>query len=704
MLTNLANPILGIVGAWLLALGMALATAHLLAAGKVETIGKLTKLSFISIPLILGAWECGLRLGRFYWDENARAETGYVGLWTGRFLRILVGDSGLAVALVLLAAVALVVMKVNPIRLISTAWKSAVASRKKTKSKNAFAEKPFPAPIPPATAAEPDIAILPEPAPTPIECSIEEAQGRRTAHSHASGIPPGKQLEMDLSTPLPRQRQYKLPPLDLLAQPSPPVMDDDYREFAAQRIVKTLETFGIPCRVSEVITGPAVTRVEVVLGEGIRVNKVEGMEKDIAYTLPAKRVRVEAPIPGKTAIGIEFPNIRTNLVRLKELLASADWIKSRPPLMMALAKDLNNRPVLADLGKMPHLLVAGQTGSGKSVCLNAIIVSLLYRLTPDQLRIILIDPKMVEFGTYEGLPHLLTPVVNEITDAINALRWSVQVMRDRYRKLKGAKARNIIAYNHAVKPSERMPFIVIIIDEMADLMAQEGYEIEACITSLTQLARAVGIHLVLATQRPSVKIITGNIKANIPARIALNVASYNDSRTILDYKGAESLLGNGDMLYKPIDEDTPIRAQGAYVDDEEIKKVVEYLATQGAPEYDDDVTADHAPAKPTKGDGESGDLSGLDMQIVRNAIKIFLNEGEASTSMLQSKLGLGYPRARRMVEQMEELGLVGPKNGSKPREIKYGACREMLSLPAGDDFAPGLQSDDDIDGILTDLR
>jgi S-DNA-T family DNA segregation ATPase FtsK/SpoIIIE len=456
--------------------------------------------------------------------------------------------------------------------------------------------------------------------------------------------------------------------------------------------------------VSEIITGPAVTRVEVVLGEGIRVSKVEGMEKDIAYTLPAKRVRVEAPIPGKTAIGIEFPNIRTNLVRLKELLASSDWTKARPPLMMALAKDLNNRPVLADLGKMPHLLVAGQTGSGKSVCLHAIIVSLLYRLTPDQLRIILIDPKMVEFGHYEGLPHLLTPVVNEITDAINALRWSVQEMRNRYRKLKSAKARNIIFYNHAVKPSERMPFIVIVIDEMADLMAQEGYEIEACITSLTQLARAVGIHLVLATQRPSVKIITGNIKANIPARIALNVASYNDSRTILDYKGAESLLGNGDMLYKPIDEDTPIRAQGAYVDDEEIKKVVEYLVGQGAPEYDDDVTADHAPAKPARGDGETGDLYGLDMAIVRNAIKVFLNEGEASTSMLQSKLGLGYPRARRMVEQMEGLGLVGPKNGSKPREIKYGACREMLSMPADDDFVPEIQSDNDIDGILTDLR
>jgi S-DNA-T family DNA segregation ATPase FtsK/SpoIIIE len=368
---------------------------------------------------------------------------------------------------------------------------------------------------------------------------------------------------------------------------------------------------------------------------------------------------------------------------------------------MALAKDLNNNPVLANLGRMPHLLVAGQTGSGKSVCLHGIIVSLLYRLTPDQLRIILIDPKMVEFGFYEGLPHLLTPVVNDVSDAVNALRWSVHEMRDRYRKLKSQRARDILAFNKSVPPHERMPFIIIIIDEMADLMAQEGYEIEACITSLTQLARAVGIHLILATQRPSVKIITGNIKGNIPARIALNVASYNDSRTILDYKGAESLLGNGDMLYKPVDEDTPIRAQGVYVEDEEIKRVVQFLSKQGEPDFDNDVTADHAPAKPTRISGETESTS-ADDPVVVDALKVFLTEGEASTSMLQSKLKLGYPRARRLMMEMEEMGFVGPKNGSKPREIVYSACRQALETASKPprDTDPELIPDNNVDEIL----
>jgi DNA segregation ATPase FtsK/SpoIIIE, S-DNA-T family len=704
LLLRLTTPVFGFVGSIFLAIALAIGTAHLLMAARFDLIKRLTKLVFISLPLVLGIWECGLHFGRFYWDEHALKLTGYLGLWTGRLLRLLVGDSSIPVALVLLTAVVFVVMKINPIVALKLGWGILTRPRKHAKDVDTFVYEPLTAlPAMQAESLEPETEC--------VDCDIydqmvETESGPSGSHKTSKAkVPPGSQLDLGLNDApkLPKSRNYKLPPLDLLAPPSPPVVDDDYREFAAQRIVKTLETFGISCKVSDVITGPAVTRVEVVLGEGIRVNKVEGMEKDIAYILPAKRVRVEAPIPGKTAIGIEFPNMRTNIVRLKELLMVPEWNKARAPLTMALAKDLNNLPVLTDLGKMPHLLVAGQTGSGKSVCLHSIIVSLLYRLSPDQLRLILIDPKMVEFGHYEGLPHLLTPVVNEVTDAINALRWSVQEMRDRYRKLKGKKARNIMAYNALVPASERMPFIVIIIDEMADLMAQEGYEIEACITSLTQLARAVGIHLVLATQRPSVKIITGNIKANIPARIALNVASYNDSRTILDYKGAESLLGNGDMLYKAIDEDTPIRAQGSYVDDDEIKRVVEFLSGQGAPEYDDDVTADHAPSKPSKGSGDSPDLSAIDASVLQGAIKVFLNEGEASTSMLQSKLGLGYPRARRLMEQLEGQGLVGPKNGSKPREIKYGACREVLTGTDPDPLDIEMLAENNVDQILSEM-
>ncbi len=692
IMVRIVTPLVGAVGVWILAFTLGSATIHLFAAGKWPMAGRISKFSVLGLPLMLGAWECGMHLRLFYWDRVALRDAGYIGLWFGRGLRLLVGEMGLLVAFVLLTILAFIVIRISPLAIVSSILHgvSSLFSRLK--------------------ASRPQVEHITPELPVPeMTADIEEDEALPEAHEpdHEVDVPPGKQLELglDQAPSLPRQRNYKLPPLDLLHSPAPPIMDDDYREFASQRIVTTLKTFGIPCHVSEVVTGPAVTRVEVVLGEGIRVNKVEGMEKDIAYMLPAKRVRVEAPIPGKTAIGIEFPNIRTNLVRMSELFATPAWKKARAPLTMALAKDLNNKPVLANLGRMPHLLVAGQTGSGKSVCLHAIMISLLYRLTPDQLRLILIDPKMVEFGFYEGLPHLLTPVVNDVTDAVNALRWSVQEMRDRYHKLKSEKARDILAFNRQVPAARRMPFIVIVIDEMADLMAQEGYEIEACITSLTQLARAVGIHLVLSTQRPSVKIITGNIKGNIPARIALNVASYNDSRTILDYKGAETLLGNGDMLYKPVDEDTPIRAQGPLVEDEEIQRVVEFLTVQGEPEFDDDVTAVHAPARPSRVSVDSDVLS-TDDEVVVKALKIFLNEGEASTSMLQSKLKLGYPRARRMMMQMEEMGFVGPKNGSKPREINYSACRQALEASIDKELLPGPEMipENDVDEILTSAQ
>ncbi len=692
ILVFLLKPVLGYVGTWLLAVVMLVGTVHLLGAGRWPAGGRLTRLGFWAMPLILGAWESGMHLRTFYWDVKAVEATGYIGLWLGRGLRLLVGDSALPVALLLLVALTFIMMRISPKTCLVGIWRGLM---------RVFRPSPTPQsqPIPPS--ADEFVGDTLETAPEADPESVSEQYQPAEA-----AVPPGSQMDLGLEDvpPLPKPRHYKLPPADLLDPPPPPIVDDEYREFASQRIVKTLDTFGIPCHVSEVITGPAVTRVEVVLGEGIRVKQVEGMEKDIAYTLPAKRVRVEAPIPGKTAVGIEFPNIRTNIVRLREVLETREWKKARTPLTMAMAKDLNNKPVLADLGKMPHLLVAGQTGSGKSVCLHAIIMSFLYRLTPDQLRLILIDPKMVEFGFYEGLPHLLTPVVNDVNDAVNALRWSVHEMRDRYKRLKSASARNIQALNHMVPPDERLPFIVIVIDEMADLMAQEGFEIEACITSLTQLARAVGIHLILATQRPSVKIITGNIKGNIPARIALNVASYNDSRTILDYKGAETLLGNGDMLYKPVDEDTPIRCQGIYVDDEEVKRVVEFLSSQGTPDFDEDVTAERAPSKPKRGAGDAGDSGLPDNEILRDALIVFMNEGEASTSMLQSKLGLGYPRARRLMTQMEEMGLVGPKNGSRPREIIYSECREVLSELEGRGTEDETElKDNNVDEILAEV-
>jgi len=695
----LVRPVIGIVGSWLLAVALVIGTVHLLAAGSWPLAGGLTRLAFWVMPLILAGWESTMHLRSFYWDVQAQSLTGWIGLWFGRGLRFLVGEYALPVAISLTIAITFIVLRLSLKVVLAGAWNGIKHLFNLTRQQSEE-ESPYPQVIE-------TVEDLIYEDPMDIDPVMAEVTNEAVEEpSELDFIPSGSQLDLGLDEApvLPKPKKYKLPPVKLLSQPLAPVMDEDHREFAANRIVKTLETFGIPSKVNDVITGPAVTRVEVVLGEGIRVKQVEGMEKDIAYILPAKRVRVEAPIPGKTAVGIEFPNIKTNIVRLRELIETPEWQKAKAPLTMALAKSLNNKPVLADLGKMPHLLVAGQTGSGKSVCLHAITMSLLYRLTPDQLRLILIDPKMVEFGFYEGLPHLLTPVVNDVGDAVNTLRWSVQEMRERYHRLKDTKARNIQVFNRMMPVDQRMPFIVIVIDEMADLMSQEGYEIEACITSLTQLARAVGIHLVLATQRPSVKIITGNIKANIPARVALNVASYTDSRTILDYKGAETLLGNGDMLFKPIDADAPIRAQGAYVDDEEIKRIVDFLSHQGEPEYDDTVIAEHSPTKSKKGAENAADVIKQDREIFSNALTVFMNEGEASTSMLQSKLGLGYPRARRIMTQMEDLGLVGPKNGSKPREIIYTACREvMANLKGGNVEEEKKPVENNVDEILAEV-
>jgi len=687
-LVQLVRPVVGSIGSWLIAATMIVGTVHLLSMGRWSAGGRITRLAFWGIPLLLAAWESAMHLRTFYWDERALNLTGLVGLWVGRSLRLLVGDAAAGVAFGLLVVLSFIILKVSPITAFKTLWNAVSESNKRRKSRLNGDQPLYPKEkekVAPVQITDDDLPA-PEETPVPI-----------VATSFEPSVPPGSQIDLGLddAPPLPQPKNYKLPPIDLLDQPSDQLVDENFREIAAQRITKTLDTFGIPCHVNDVITGPAVTRVEVVLGEGIRVKQVETMEKDIAYTLPAKRVRVEAPIPGKTAVGIEFPNARTNIVRLREIVEHSMWGKARAPLTMALAKNLYNKPVLADLGKMPHLLVAGQTGSGKSVCLHAIIMSLLYRMTPDQIRLILIDPKMVEFGFYEGLPHLLTPVVNEMTDAVNALRWSVQEMRDRYRKLKKAKARNILVYNQQVTADQRMPFIVIVIDEMADLIAQEGYEIEACITALTQLARAVGIHLILATQRPSVKIITGNIKANIPVRIALNVASQIDSRTIIDGKGAENLLGNGDMLFKPVDCDAPTRAQGVYIDDEEIKRVVSFLSLQGEPEYDDDVVTEHAPSRQDKTSAEASDILTHEKELFRSALMVILGEGQASTSMLQTKLGMGYPKARRLMEQMSDMGLVGPKNGSKPREVVYSEARALLNQIEG----AGSVANDDLTAV-----
>jgi S-DNA-T family DNA segregation ATPase FtsK/SpoIIIE len=477
--------------------------------------------------------------------------------------------------------------------------------------------------------------------------------------------------------------KYKLPSITLLNSPPKPANGAGEQQEAADCIIRTLQTYGVTAEVSNIIRGPRVTRVEVSIGmsEATRMNKIEALSDEISYALPAKSVRIEAPIPGKRAVGIEFPNRRAVVVTLRELLDDERFINNKSLLCMAIAKDLGGEPVYADLSNMPHLLIAGHTGSGKTVCLNACIISLICRARPEELRLILIDPKLVEMAPYEGLPHLLTEVVNDVGDAINSLRWAVEEMRERFKLFKKTRVNNLDDYNAQIRDeSERLPYIVIVVDEMADLMVAEPIEMERLIAALTRLARAVGIHLVLATQRPDVKVITGGIKANIPARIAFRLPSQHDSRTVLNCKGAEKLLGNGDMLFQAVGESKSIRAQGALVTKDEIYKIVKFWTEQGEPEFDEEVLRERSPEGFMLGKSSMRDITPDDQRYLDEAIRLIWAEQEASVSMLQRKLGIGYPKAGRLMEYLEELGLVGPKAGSKPREIRFGEAHPALKL------------------------
>ncbi len=453
--------------------------------------------------------------------------------------------------------------------------------------------------------------------------------------------------------------EYHLPALDLLDSPPPLEARQIKEDLAgnARILEETLDDFGISVKVTDIERGPVITRYELEPAPGVKLNRIVALNDDIALAMKAQSVRIIAPIPGKARVGVEVPNSQSSLVYLKEVLAVKEFQAVESKLILALGKDIAGQAIVADLDEMPHLLIAGTTGSGKTVCVNSLVLSLLFRATPNELKFLMIDPKMVELAPFNGLPHLLCPVVTDAKKASVALNWVVNEMEERYRLLAKAGARNIEIYN---TKQEKLPYIVVIVDEFADLMSVASDQIENAVTRLAQLSRAVGIHLILATQRPSVDVITGVIKANLPARISFKVASKVDSRTVLDMNGADKLLGKGDMLFLKPGESKPIRIQGTLVSDSEIERVIEFIKSQAEPVYDEEILQEQA---------KSGFASGQKDELYDEAVRIIMESNQASVSILQRRLRLGYTRAARIIDMMEQEGLIGAFEGSKPRNI-----------------------------------
>lgn len=452
---------------------------------------------------------------------------------------------------------------------------------------------------------------------------------------------------------------YILPSLDLLDVP--PAFEErqikDNLKANAQILEETLDDFGISARVTDIERGPVITRYELEPAPGVKLNRIVTLGDDIALVMKAQSVRIVAPIPGKARVGIEVPNSQSSVVYLRDLLSAPEFLNSTSKLSLALGKDIAGHPVVTDLGDMPHLLIAGTTGAGKTVCVNSLILSMLFKSSPEDLKLLMVDPKMVELAPFNGMPHLLCPVLTEAKKAAAALNWVVSEMEERYQLLAKVSARNIDAYN---QKGEKLPYIVVIIDEMADLMMTARDQIESTITRLAQLSRAVGIHLIMATQRPSVDVITGVIKANFPARISFKVASKVDSRTVLDMNGADKLLGKGDMLFLRPGEEKLTRAQGCFVKDTEIERVVSFIKAQAEPVYNDAIVKEQQKSNLANGEKD---------EIYDEAVRIIIESNQASVSILQRRLRLGYTRAARIIDTMEQEGLVGSFEGSKPRKI-----------------------------------
>ncbi len=484
-------------------------------------------------------------------------------------------------------------------------------------------------------------------------------------------------LEQKLVSNIPGEDKiWKYPPLDLLSDSGTGKADRGDIKGNAAIIEQTLESFGITARVVEVNLGPAVTQYAIEVALGTKLSKITALERDLALALaaPTGTIRIEAPIPGRSMVGIELPNRAPEFVALRKLFDSPELKNNTHKLTVALGLDVSGKPIVANIGKMPHVLIAGQTGSGKSVMMNTFLASLLMRTSPSEVKLILVDPKRVEMTGYNGIPHLLAPVIVEPEKVVSALKWVMSEMDRRYKLFAQAGARNIDAYNE-MSGFQALPYIVVVIDELADIMLFSPAEVEDAVTRIAQMSRATGIHMVLATQRPSVDVITGLIKANIPSRIAFAVSSQIDSRVILDGPGAEKLLGKGDMLYLPPESAKPMRIQGAFVSDKDVTSLVDYIKNLGvAPQYSDEVTS-----MPKSGSVGPGGIGGDIDDLFKQAVEIVCQYDRASASLLQRRLSVGYARAARIIDQLESSGVVGPADGSKPREVLVQNVQEYFA-------------------------
>ena len=508
-----------------------------------------------------------------------------------------------------------------------------------------------------------------------------------------------------------RKQAYILPPVDCLEPPDFSKSGDIASEIktTSTKLVETLKSFGVETSLTGVSRGPSVTRYELQPAPGVKISKITSLTDDIALNLAASGVRIEAPIPNKSAVGIEVPNQTRASVMLREIISSSDFQNAKSKLNVALGKDISGNVKCTDLAKMPHLLIAGTTGSGKSVCLNCMVCSILYNATPDEVKLLMIDPKQVEFSVYNGIPHLLVPVISDVRKAAASLAWAVGEMENRYKLFSSCGVRDIVGFNKLV-PShpeyEFMPQIVIFIDELNDLMMISPKEVEDSICRLAQKARAAGMHLVVATQRPSVDVITGIIKANIPSRLSLSVSSQVDSRTILDTIGAEKLLGNGDMLFNPVGISKPVRIQGAFISEGEIEKIVDFIKSQAEVNYDNEVMEEierQAVAEKKKStQAAAGDkIADADEAMIEEAINVVVECQAASTTLLQRKLRLGYGRAARIMDQLEKMGVVGPADGAKPRKVMMTQM-QLAERRASADYSTADEDDTDDFDIFSD--
>lgn len=601
-------------------------------------------------------------------DPFVAAQTGgYVGALTATAFRFLLG-SAVSVGLGAIATVGAILCVNTPIRAAAESVSNYVAALRERRKERERRKRRRPTRAVvrmPAEQSEPEqpadaAAVTTAPAEkevkrrTPKRATLEGTELALTATS------------ISVEEPTPKEG-YELPPLALLAPPAERSPKRSQSELQKNREIleSTLEEFGIEAEVVEFAHGPTLTRYEIVLGPGVRVSRIKSLADNIAMSLAAHHVRVEAPIPGKAAIGIEVPNAVRSLVTLREVAESEQFLNHPSKLAVCLGKDVAGQNVYADLTQMPHLLIGGATNSGKSIALATLITSLLMRNTPKDLRLVLLDPKRVELTLFDGIPHLMCPVVKDVEMMAATLRLVWKEMDDRYDLLAEAGARNIDAYNQKVSFAERLPYVVVVIDELADLMLQAAIDVEASICRLAQLARATGIHLVIATQRPSVDVITGTIKANVSSRIAFAVSSQVDSRTILDSGGAENLIGKGDMLFLPIGAAKPQRIQGCYVSEAEIHEVCEHWRKQAKPHY----SMDPAAALIERQEARMNEHSANDDPLYAEAVRWVVERGEASTSMLQRRFKIGFQRASRLLDTMEEHGVVGPRDGPRPREV-----------------------------------